>query len=696
MQYAFARNIPSIMNISQQSTNERRLAIRAATFGRWGLTCTLLCLAFEFSVLGQSDDFDSYSSVANFQSAGWILSALDPSLVTTTFPAVGAGKGLRIQANPVPGQAPAVGMWYRTNEYGDFYLAVDISSWPGTDKNQAAVMFGRLTDASTGAVSPNQNPGTAQGVICNYDTSQYGENPTDRRQGQFQINLVSAGFNATTLATADVTFVPGRPYRLVFKAVGFHFTAQAYDWNDLTAPLVTIEADDAAMTYSSGACGILAFSRQGNSGSADITFDNYFAGTNDPNPAPAPVLAHPVPGTPIVDGRVPSARWKNFLNPLTSLSFTANTYGTNVIQASATKFYLNGRDVSAQLSLSANRTNISGSLPAGVLDSNTVYSAEIVVSDVAGTKLSTNTFWFDTFSDAYLLSPAVKIIEAEEYNYNSGNYQVDPIAVSGLATNGIQINGNGIGYYGLAGSAGIDFSNSNATADPNFAAFRSADPVRTLNGGLIGIQDANHASQYDPSSDNVRSPHSRSNLLEYVVCRTQPGEWLDYTRSFIPAFYTVYLRYSSFGSTSNDLDLVTSDPTQPGQTTVKLGTFRLANTLRFPNYLYAPLSDDTGAPLLVTLAGTNTLQLLMAGTPGQDNFKTMLNYLMVVQAPIRVLSASSPQGPFGPEPNATIDPVARTITLPTGGSAKFYRLSTPVPVSIKTISVSAGKVTLRL
>src|SRR5258705_7871376 len=86
----------------------------------------ILGTSFPPGAPAQSDTFDSYSSAVDLKAAGWILSSLDPSLVTTTFPATGAGKGLRIQANPVPTQAPAVGMWYRTNEYADFYMAVDI------------------------------------------------------------------------------------------------------------------------------------------------------------------------------------------------------------------------------------------------------------------------------------------------------------------------------------------------------------------------------------------------------------------------------------------------------------------------------------------------------------------------------------------------------------------------------------------
>ena len=140
-----------------------------------------MILGWQYQAAAQvvvNDNFDSYSNTSEFTAAGWILSSIDPSLVTTTFPAVGAGKGVRIEANPYPGAAPAVGMWYRTNEYTDFYVAVDIASWPGTDKDQAMVLFARMTDGGT--VPPNLNPAAAQGVICNYDASQYGEDPGDR------------------------------------------------------------------------------------------------------------------------------------------------------------------------------------------------------------------------------------------------------------------------------------------------------------------------------------------------------------------------------------------------------------------------------------------------------------------------------------------------------------------------------------
>ena len=615
-----------------------------------------------------SDNFDAYSNTAQFTAAGWILTSLNPALVSTTFVPNGAGKALRLQANPVPNTAPAVGGWYRTNDYTDFYFALDLANWPGDTKNQAFVMFARLTDATTGTVVTNQDPANVQGIICNYDTSQYGENPGDRRQGQLQINIVNAGFSTITLAAADITLIPGRPYRIVFKGVGNNLSAQAYDWNDLTTPLVTIANVDDISGFTHGGCGLVGFSRQGTSGTVDITYDNYYSGPSDPNPATPPALAHPIPGTPAVDTRTPSQRWKNFHSPALGVGFTANTWSATVINASATKLRLNGVDVSAQLVLSANGTNISGTLPGSVLNmertTNALYSAELVVTDVSGTKSSTNTFFFDTFSDAYLRSSAVKTIEAEEYNYNGGTNQWDPIPVSGLDTNGSTVNGGGVGYYDLVGTAGIDYSNNAATPDANFADFRTMDAVRTLNGGNIGIEDGVYPSPPPniPGSDNVRSQHAASNLLEYVVVRTEPNEWLNYTRAFDTAFYAAYLRYSSFGATSNELHRVTSDPTQPNQTTTKLGTFRIPNNIRQVNYLYTPLVDDSGKQVLVNLTGTNTLRLLMAGTVGNDRRKTMLNYVMLVKAPA---FSCAPNKTVACGANWTFDPP--TVSGPCGG-----------------------------
>ena len=98
---------------------------------------------------------------------------------------------------------------------------------------------------------------------------------------------------------------------------------------------MTIQADDA--TYTSGLCGFLSFSRNGTAGTTDVTIDNYYAAATNPNATIAPALAHSVPGTPVVSARQPSARFQNFYNPASGISFTAKTYTTDVISASATQ-----------------------------------------------------------------------------------------------------------------------------------------------------------------------------------------------------------------------------------------------------------------------------------------------------------------------------------------------------------------------
>lgn len=679
-----------------------------------GLTSALLLLSGPHARAQGvvNDNFDSYSTAADFAAAGWILSAINPALVSTTFVPKGNGKALRLQANPVPGLAPAVGLWYRTNEYTDFYVAIDIADWPGTSKNQAFVLFARMADGPSGMVVTNLNPANARGVICNYDASQYGENPGNRRQGQFQINIVNPGFSTITLAVSEVTFEPGRSYRIIFKGVGTDLVAEAYDMHDLTRPLVRLEADDLS-GFTSGACGFVGFSRQGTSGTVDVTYDNYYSGPSDPNVAPAPALAHPEPGTPQVVTRTPSRRFTNFHPVASGISFNAQTFDPAVeINAGATKLYLNGVDASAALApFPANGTNVNFSTAAGTLLPNTVYSARIELVDTTGTLRSTNTFWFDTFTDSFLDTAPVKTVEAEDFNYGSGQYQLDPIPVSGYDTNGVQVNGGGVGYLELAGTDGVDYDDFRTTPEFPFFEYRSSDLVGTVQGqpevqdkNFPNVPDGNNFDNGFRGNDNTRQKYAAYGMREYQVNRTEVDEWLNYTRVFPNTNYLVYLRVSSFGATAVTLEQVTSDPTQPNQTTNTLGVFNIPNQLRRDNYHYVPLVNANGTPAVVNLAGTNTIRLTMRGTPGEDTRKIYLNYIAFIPlspAPNAILNIGSGPGgtvqlswpliPYALESSPSLTaPVWTRVTsgisqigsqyvytIPASGNAQFFRLVYP-------------------
>ena len=648
------------------------------------------------------DNFDSYATVSDMTAAGWRLSALNPALVTTTFPTFEQGRALRLRANPVPNAAPAVGMWYRTNVYTDFFVAIDLVDWPGTDKNQAMVLFGHLTDAATGTVPENINPAAAQGVICNYDASQYGENPTDRRQGQFQINVVNAGFATRTLAIAEVTFQPGRSYRITFSGRAGRYVAKAYDHQDLTRPLVVLEAED--FSFSSGACGFLGFSRQGNVGTVDATWDNFYCGPSDPNEAVAPVLPHPVPGTPQVISRNPTNRFTNFHPAAQGIEFTASTFSDAAIDAAATRLYLNGVDVSAALQpLPANGPTLTFATAPGTLRPNEVYAARIELQDVSGVRRSTNTFWFDTFVETALDTPPFKTIECEDYNYDGGRSQTEPIPLSGWKPDGSKVNGDGVGYLDLVGTPGVDYFDNRTSPEGGWNDYRFWDAVGTSTGNQ-DITDLTRALRDPLPPELIRSKYLALGLQEYVVARTEPGEWLNYTRTFVDTNYLVYLRVGSFGATEAELGRVTSDPTQPDQSVVTLGRFMIPNNLMHIHYTYVPLTDrESGRPAVLRLSGRETLRLTMRGTVGQDNRKVYLNYLLFVPVaalpepvPLDVrreggqVFLSWPVGPWRLQSTPTLWPAVWTdvtegITeqgnrrqyAATPEGARFYRLVAP-------------------
>jgi hypothetical protein len=647
-------------------------------------------LAVAPNILAQSDNFD-----AGTLDPAWKQANFNPALVQTSFPAVGDGKGFRIRANPVPGQAPAAALFYRDDVYTDFYVAVDLANWPGTDLNQAMVLFGRANLSA--------NLLTSRGVILNYDASQYGQGATSRRQGQLQINLVTEDppFNTKTLAATEITLIPGRSYRLVFTGVGSQYTGKVYDHEDLTRPLVTIHADDVAQgpidePFTTGKCGFLSFSREGNTGATDVTIDNYQAAAADPNPAPSPALAHPVPTTPTIISRSPAERFRNFWNPADDIAFTAKIYGgSSVRDRAATRVRLNGQDVTGSVVyFPSDEATIIGTLSHSALASNTVYSAAIEVASSSGRK-STNTFFFDTFSDAYLRSAAVKTIEAEDFNYDAGQHLAEPIPVSGFNYNvePPEPVGLGAGYLELGALEGVDFHDLRTFGEnPWIAEYRSGVPVGLSAGMYPEIEDLNESEAIPVRrSDNVRSQYASSNLLEVVVHRTQVGEWLNYTREFTAGKYVPYLRVATFGATTVELHKVTSDPAQPDQTTTKLGQFNVPNTFQRYNYVYVPLVNDAGQPVTLDLSGTTTLRLLMAGPAGQDERKLAINYMLFVPPPtdtVTVYSSATVDGVFAIDGAATVDANAKTITVPIGAGMRFFRVQKALGVT--NVRISGG------
>ncbi len=612
------------------------------------LAAGLALLGGQLIATAQTENFDSGAAIFSAGPNQWIeANVLAPigGFVNNSFVANGSGSALRLQrgsADMTPLGAPQAygtgrGWIYRTNDYTDFYVAMDLVNWNDAT-NQAMVLLARGTGFNDTPLAPFlPGLGAVNGYVLNYDNRQDGQNPGDRNGGELQINNIT-GEGPSTLAAAEVTLTPGHTYRMVFKGVGTTLTGQVYDVEDLTKPIATIVGEDT--DYSSGKSGIVTFCREDiiHPNRTDETVDNYYAAASDPNTDIAPAIRHPIAGTPQVVTRTPANRFTNFHPAASGISFTARTFTAGQINASATKLYLNGVDVSASLApLPANGSTVSFTTAAATLAANTIYSARIELEDTTGTLKSTNTFWFDTFTDAYMAS--LKTVEVEDYNYSNGVYQLDPIAVSGKDAGGSPVNGSGVGYFDLTGTAGVDYFKPGGHFDLPLAEYRTADRVQITQGSLLYSGSIDEAGDIQDSitalsmpyriHDTQRAKYASTNVLEYQVRLTSPGDWMNYTRNFAPTNYNVYLRCGSFGDTTVYLDQVTSDPTTTNQTTARLGAFNVGNHIMRLNYKYEQLMSGSH-PAVISLSGLKTLRLTLGGTVSKDNRLIVMDYLVFV------------------------------------------------------------------
>jgi hypothetical protein len=209
---------------------------------------------------------------------------------------------------------------------------------------------------------------------------------------------------------------------------------------------------------------------------------------------------------------------------------------------------------------------------------------------------------------------------------------------------------------------------------------------------------------YDPSPDHLymfnydtqrqKYVNQDPNLLEYMLERTEGGEWYNYTRIFHSTnYYNVYLRHACELTQPVSLDLIGAEPT-----TNNLGTFYCTNAFAKSNYRYAPLRDGSGNLAVVHLSGTNTLRLTIASPQGDSTKQGLsLNYMAFVPASVPalvVLSSSQAGTGYTLDTTASINQATKTITIPQSRPARYYRLRWDHQVTIKSITLVGGNVVM--
>jgi hypothetical protein len=692
--------------------------------------------AFSTALQAQYYDFDSGTDT------GWLRSAAHPNTITFPSDTLG-GHAYRLQGTPSTSgsETNARVYCYLTNRiYTNFYAAVDVVAW--NTNQDCEQVIGLLVRANSNANLgvPSFDPEVPTGLSFNVRLHDYRDytGPTNNGPlgsadqmsvwGVVGYNGVGSLGNPACVTEMRFRWVPGHAYRLVLSGSngpamnpsGYPYqvyTCSIYDVNDLTAPLLTMTGDD---SYSgnymyvpqSGYAGVFAYKLSNGDfdPSVDATFDNFYVGETAPETTVAPpAIPHGKQGAPQVVNRVP-ASFKNFHPAASGITFNATTLTTtNTINTNATRLCLNGVDVSAGLVISGPATNASVSFLG--LVTNVVYNARIVLEDALGRR-TTNEWTFDTFTDAYLASSAVKVIEAEDYDFNNGQFIDDPPASGYFNYDPANATGSMVNYDtgyvdhqgvnanpAAGGSPPFDFFDYDSQPHQYEEAYRHSDSVGTQQGNFYLWLGADAAATliYGQSYETQRSKYSSVNptLQEYSVERTEGGEWLNYTRVFSGDMsYNAYLRAA--GGLAQPVRL---DQIAPGPVTNTLGWFNVPSTFYVNNYCYTPLVTTNGALAVVNLSGTNTVRLTMDSLRNNASKQGLaMNYMVFVpaapQLPPQLYSSATADGSYTPEPNALLDAGKKQFSIPQQGDMRFYRIGWNTQVSIDGISLTGGNVVL--
>ena len=282
-----------------------------------------------------------------------------------------------------------------------------------------------------------------------------------------------------------------------------------------------------------------------------------------------------------------------------TLSFTINSataidasgisvqlIGTNLWGQGAANFL----SVGSGLSVSGPSTSLTFSAN---LNTNTIYKAVIIATDSNGGAATTNVV-FDTISPTYTF-------EAEDYDYNSGQFIDNP-----------QTNA----YANLNGIEGVDTHVGNSLSGA--WSYRNQ---AYLSGGL----------ETEPCGDFQRAQYAASGLTDYNIGFNDGGNWGNYTRTLPAGTYNVYMRAANGNGGQSDsasLSLVTAGLGTANQTVLKLGTFGVPNTGGWQTYSWVPCKDVQGNLVQLTGGSVKTLRITTDGGNYNANF-----YLLVPANP---------------------------------------------------------------
>ena len=256
-------------------------------------------------------------------------------------------------------------------------------------------------------------------------------------------------------------------------------------------------------------------------------------------------------------------------NTLTfTVSSLISTIATNNIHT-----YING--VSVPETFTGSSANWTVSVPLNAVANQ--LSVTFAISAVDNNSLSNGvTGTFDTFSQNNFM------IEAEDFDFNSGQFIDNPVPTSGDGAGSGSLTANSYYYYAGGNIAnmstpGIDLTTSNNVAG-ELTSYRGNDSCGT-----------------EITTDFLRNKFVIGGVTntDYDVAWWVPGTWLNYTRTIPTNTYTVYGRLAYNGAYSDaTMGLVTAGRGTPAKRPRILGTFSDANANGFQSWHWIPLMTN--------------------------------------------------------------------------------------------------------
>src|SRR5688572_24615800 len=174
-------------------------------------------------------------------------------------------------------------------------------------------------------------------------------------------------------------------------------------------------------------------------------------------------------------------------------------------------------------------------------------------------------------------------IEAEDFNYNSGQHQATASTMPYL----------GGAYNGMSASFGVDYFEPNDDgSSPEYRINESPNVPMTQNG------------------DMMRGTWTMN--VNYRIGWIGGGEWYNYTRNFPAGQYRVSAAISEASTNpsalSGSMQRITAGANTINQTVQQLGVFDAPGSGGWGLNNLVPLQDGSGNPVILTLNGVTTLR----------------------------------------------------------------------------------------